>query len=284
MSARTARLSDQRMNAFMKRRIISGIILLAASSVLWGITWSIDQSLGHEAFFSGGLLYACLLLLVLLGLRRRLPMLPLMRMATWVQIHIYTGLFALVAFLFHVPHVWADGAFEGTLSWLFLGVAASGVYGLYVSRTAPRRLTAVPGNYRFEQIEWHRDQVADLADSMLEELKATPAARVLAEFYGDTLRPFFSAGPGLAYIAVPTGVRRRRLLSGLGKLDRYLEPDTKKTAGQLAALVRMRDDLDYHFALQLRLRVWVAVHAVLSCGLLMGATVHVLLAIQFAGD
>lgn len=272
------------MNQFTHRRIVCGSILITAALALWASVWLVDQSLGHKAFLSGGVLFGCLLLLMLLGLRRRLPMLPLGKMSTWVQIHIYTGGFAMVAFLLHVPHVLADGYLEGSLSWLFLGVSASGLYGLYVSRTVPQRLTAVPGNYRFEQLGWHRKKLAELADAMLGELKATPAAAVLASFYRETLQPFFAGRPGLAYVALPTGIRRRRLLSEIGKIDRYLEPETRKAAGQFAALVRMRDDLDYHFALQLRLRVWVAVHAVLSCGLLIGATIHALLAIQFAGN
>lgn len=272
------------MSPFTRRRVFGGTSLVIASLALGATVWLIDQRLGHPAFFSGGVLFGCLLLLMLLGLRRRLPMLPLLKMSTWVQVHLYTGLFALVAYWFHVPRLWADGFFEGGLSCLFLAVSGSGVYGLYVSRTAPHRLTAVPGNYRFEQLGWHRKKLADLAEGTLDELKVTPAAAVLSTFYRDTLRPFFAARPGLAYVALPTGIRRRRLLSGLGKIDRYLEPETKKTAGQLAAIVRMRDDLDYHFALQLRLRVWVLVHACLSCALLIGATIHVLLAIQFAGN
>jgi hypothetical protein len=222
-------------------------------------------------------------LLSLIGLRRRFPMLPLGTMSTWLQVHLYTGLFALVVYLLHVPRLVADGVFEGGLSWLFLGVSASGLYGVWVSRTAPRRLTDVPGNYRFGQIGWHRQKIADLAAGMLQDLQSTPAAEVLGTFYQENLHPFFTTRPGLAYVALPTGTRRRRLLAGLGRIERYLETDTQQAAGRLAALIRMRDDLDYHFALQWRLRLWVVFHAILSLALLLASTLHLFVVLRFAG-
>lgn len=271
------------MNRFWRRRWIGAALTTLAVAALIACDWLIRQRLGHAAIWTGAALLGCLFFLMLLGVRKRLVMLPLLKTSTWVQIHIYTGLFAMAAYLVHVPRVVADGVFEGGLSLLFLGVSLSGLYGVYVSRTAPRRLTAVPGEFRFDQVAWHRRKIAELADAVLDELNAAPASAVLATFYRDTLQPFFRGRPGLAYVALPTGVRRRRLLSGLGELDRYLETESRSMAGRWAALVRTRDDLDYHFALQLRLRLWVAVHAALSGALLLWACVHALLVLQLIG-
>ena len=78
-------------------------------------------------------------------------------------------------------------------------------------------------------------------------------------------------------------MRRRRLLNGLKELDRYLENDGKQTAGQFAALVRRRDDLDYQFAIQLRLRLWLVIHGIFSIALLAGAITHAALVFRFVG-
>ncbi len=271
------------LTRFAKRRLIAVGITLLAVSLLWLAVWLVDQRLGHASFLSGATTLACLFLLMLVGVRRRIPVLPLLRMSTWVQVHIYVGFFAVVAYAMHVPTLLASGTFEGGLACLFLGVTASGFYGLYVSRTAPKRMTAVNGHYRYEQIGWHRSQIAELADSLVNELSGSQAAAVLAKFYRETLQPFFGARPSFSYVALPTGVRRRRLLARLGELDRYLEDETRGTAGRFAALVRMRDDLDYHFALQFRLRAWLVIHATLSLALLVWACAHALLAIRFAG-
>ena len=72
--------------------------------------------------------------------------------------------------------------------------------------------------------------------------------------------------------------RRRRLLSGLKDLDRYLETEDRITAGQFATLVQHKDQLDYQFAMQLRLRIWLVVHGVLSIVLLAGAIYHAVVA------
>ena len=65
------------------------------------------------------------------------------------------------------------------------------------------------------------------------------------------------------------------------ELDRYLEADSRKALGQFAALVRRRDDLDYQFALQFRLRCWVVVHSFCSLVLLVMAVIHAVIAIRF---
>ena len=271
------------MNRFVKRRLIGIAITLLAVVVLGASAWIVKQRLGHASVLTGSTALACLFLLLLIGVRRRIPVLPLWNMSTWVQVHIYLGLFAVAAYAMHVPTLIASGTFEGGLACLFIAVAVSGFYGVYVSRTAPKRLTAVAGEYRFEQIGWQRTRIAELADELIAELSGTQAATVLSRFYRQTLQPFFGARPSLAYVAVPTGGRRRRILSQLRELDRYLEAETRDTAGRFAALVRMRDDLDYHFALQLRLRGWLVIHSLLSTGLVIWASTHALLALRFLG-
>lgn len=266
---------------FRTRRRIAITATVAAACPLVLADWLLHQRLGHASFLSGGVLLGCLVLLILVAVRKRLVMLPLWSVSTWVQIHIYTGLFALVAYALHVPRIIATGVFEGCLSLLFLSVSASGLYGLFVSRTAPRKLTAVGGEYRFDRIGWHRHQLAARAADVLAGLDASLSSPVLFAFYRDALQPYFSARPPLGYLAVPSGARRRRLLSGLGELNRYLSTDTRGASGQLAALVRTRDELDFHYALQLRLRLWVAVHSMLSIALLSWSLVHVALVLSF---
>lgn len=266
---------------FRTRRRVAIAATIAAACLLTLANWLVHQRLGHASYLSGGTLLGCLLLLLLVAVRKRLVMLPLWSVSAWVQIHIYTGLFALVAYALHVPRIVATGVFEGGLSLLFLGVSASGLYGLLVSRTAPRKLTAVGGEYRFDRIGWHRRQLAARAADVLAGLDASLSSPVLTAFYRESLQPYFSARPPIAYLAVPNGTRRRRLLGSLGELDRYLSSDTRGASGQLAALVRTRDELDFHYALQLRLRLWVVIHSLMSIALLSWSLVHVALVLSF---
>ena len=269
--------------SFRVRRNVSLLVTCVAVALVAGVTWLLYSRLAHESFFTGGILLATVLLLGLIGVRRRIPVLALGSMSTWTQVHAYMGLFTLGVYALHVPSLVAGGTFETGLSILFLVVAASGVYGIYASRTLPPRLTAVQGQHRFDHVHWHRHQIAEHAKELLDGLSEPSAVRVLGSFYTNYLSPFFSSSPSPAYLLAPSGMRRRRLLSGLQELDRYLETDGRSAAGKFAALVRRRDDLDYQYALQLRLRLWVLVHTVFSVALIAGGIVHAILVWRFAG-
>ena len=263
------------------RRTIALIATAIAILIVYLAAWMEDSRLGHASFLTGMTCLSALILLIMFGVRRRIPILPLGSASTWTQIHIYTGLFATAVYIMHVPALIGAGIFECVLSILFWIVSASGCYGIYASRTLPKRLTAVKGQYRFDRIVWHRHQIADVAAQLLEHVAERSTLRVLGTYYTTCLKPFFSNRPSVAYVLLPTGNRRRHLLSGLQELDRYLEDEGRETAGRFAALVRRRDDLDYQFALQLRLRLWLLVHSALSVGLLAAAIVHAIVAWRF---
>lgn len=266
---------------FKHRRIVGLLITAIAIGVVWLLAWVEESRLGHASYLTGFTCLAALFVLILLGMRRRLPMLPLGSVSTWTQVHLYTGIFATGVFVLHVPALVAGGLFEFTLSLVFWAVSISGFYGVYISRTLPKRLTAVQGQHRFDRVAWHRSEIADRARALLAETANTTAGSVLEQFYRDYLKQFFGHRPSLAYVLIPTGHRRQRLLNDLKELDRYLEADSKKTAGRFAALVRKRDDLDYQFALQFRLRSWVVFHAFFSIVLTIGAIVHGVMALRF---
>jgi len=268
---------------FRNRRRISLLVTGIALCVVAMIAWIQSGRLAHVSFFTGSTLLAVIVLLVLLGVRRRLPVLPLGSVSSWTQVHLYAGIFSAGVYGMHVPSLVAGGVFECGLSIVFLIVTASGFYGIYASRTLPKRLTAVEGQHRFDRVAWHRGQIADKARELLDELNEQSGIRVLGSFYTNFLNPFFSTRPPLAYVLVPTGVRRRRLLSGLKELNRYLESEGRRTAGRFAALVRRRDDLDYQFALQLRLRLWLVIHCVFSVVLIVGGFIHAVMVWRFVG-
>jgi hypothetical protein len=260
--------------SFRHRRWLASTftLLLFAFFVFW--VWIEESRLDDAAFLTGCTVLAGIILLILLGLRRRLPVLPLGSVSVWTQVHLYLGFFTAGVYLIHVPVVLGSGWLEGGLSLAFIAVTLSGFYGLYASRQLPKRLTAVEGQHRLDRVGWHRGQIAETARCLLDELQEPSAHSVLGRFYQDFLNPFFGSSPSLAYVLVPSGVRRRRLLNGLRELDRYLEREGRDTAGRFAALVRRRDDLDYQYALQLRLRLWLVLHSTLSIALLVGGIVH----------
>ncbi|MEO1525051.1 MAG: hypothetical protein AAFX06_06425 [Planctomycetota bacterium] len=268
---------------FTTRRMIGASITLLAIAVCWVIAQWESARLGRPAIATGVTALIGLFGLVLLGVRRRIPFWPLGNASIWTQVHIYVGFFTTAIYFIHVPRIIGDGIFECFLSLLFLSVSVSGFYGLFISRTLPKKLAAIEGQHRFDRMVWHRDEIAKTASGVVEKLTDSATSRVLGTFYGKVLQPFFSSRPSLAYVIAPNGNRRRQLLGDLKELDRYLESDGRTAAGKFAALVRRRDDLDYQFALQLRLRTWLVFHGLLSIVLIIVAVVHAVLAFRFTG-
>ncbi len=266
-----------------RRRRIAIAVTLATVAVFALLARRQADRLGQPAILTGAATFAGLILLCGLGLRKRLPCLPLGSVSTWTQIHLYVGIFTTAMYALHVPALIAGGVFESVLSVLFVIVAVSGFYGIYASRTLPKKLSAVQSEHRFDRMGWVRKELAAASERVCDQIREPSAKQVLQRFYREALAPFFTAQPPLAYLLAPGGGRRRRLLSELRDLDRYLETDGRRVAGQLAALVRRRDDLDYQFALQLRLRLWVVVHSILSMVLLVASVIHVLLVLRFTG-
>src|ERR1051325_10724014 len=97
----------------LRSRWIVGLALVA---VLAGSYWILDaaltNSLRRPAHASGLVLLGVILLLTLFNARKKLPFLPLLKASTWLQVHIYAGLFSMVLFLFHVGFKMPQGTLE----------------------------------------------------------------------------------------------------------------------------------------------------------------------------
>ena len=224
----------------------------------------------------------CLLFLAAFNLRKKLPFLPSIGSAAfWMQIHIYVGLSTFAIFGLHVAWRVPNGMFECFLAMLYLSVAFSGLYGLYVTRFYPPRLTALGDEAIFERIPIFRQRLAVQARSLI--LQACESSDVLAKFYVNRLAKFFEQPRGLAYLVRPTGRMRRQLISEIQDLNRYLAEDQRDVIRQLAAMVKRRDDLDYHYALQGRLKVWLFAHIGLTYSLLIVSLLHMVLMHAFCG-
>ena len=79
----------------------------------------------------------------------------------------------------------------------------------------------------------------------------------------------------------PDSVCLLSALEELRSLDRYMSEGEKGVALQLHELIRVKDDLDYHYSLQSLLRWWLFVHVPLTFALLIIAVTHGVLAHAF---
>lgn len=261
------------------RQIAAVIILMLVVGFLIS---RLDRSLQRTSYATGWTLLGIIGLLTCYNLRKRLSFIPILGSSrAWMQIHIYFGFVSVVVFLFHIGFRIPDGQFEFLLGTLFLFVSASGMYGLYITRVVPKKLTAVADEVVFERIPSLRIQLQNQAREIVFECaKLAPA---LVDFYLEKAAAFFEAPRGAFYYAVPNGRHRRALERELSNIDRYLPEDGRKPSQELKELINKKDDLDFHCAMQGRLKLWLFVHIATTYGMIIMAVFHAILVHAFHG-
>jgi hypothetical protein len=273
---------SKRRFSFASRRIRNGLLLLVGIVLLAIWVTSQNQNLVHSSFTTGYVLLGSFLLLTAFGMRKRLPFIATLGSATfWTQLHIYVGLSTFLIFGFHVHWRLPNGGFELLLTGLYLIVACSGLYGVYITRTVPKKLTALGEEVIYERIPTFRVQLATDARRLV--LQACQQSDVLARFYTNRLAAFFEQPRSLAWVANPNGRMRRQLMSEINDLNRYLSPMQRDVSQQLREMVQRKDALDYHAAQQGRLKLWLFAHIGFTYSLLIVSVLHGVMAHAFAG-
>jgi len=269
------------MKLILRRRIRNTLATLVIVVLLGLILSAQEASLQRSAFTSGYILLPAVLFLASYNLRKKLPFLPLGNSSSWMQLHIYIGWGTIAIFLMHVGFRLPSGRLECMLATLYSIVAGSGIYGLYMTRTIPRKLTAIRQEVIFEQIPAIRRQVSVQARALV--LASSSDSPLFAEMYQNRLSRFFETPRSPWYYLHPNGQLRRKLIAELEDMNRYLSQSQRAVSQQLAALVYRKDDVDYHHALQGRLKVWLFAHVGFTYSLVAVSLLHAVLAHAFHG-
>jgi hypothetical protein len=231
-------------------------------------------SLHRTHFFSGWALLVLLLGLTAYHARKKLPFLPLGSASTWMQFHAAAGFLSMFLFVlhigFHVPH----GILEVTLAALYLVVAGSGLVGLALSNMLPRRLTTRGEEVVFERIPAIQRNLREQIEAVLLRSVSESGPNILSDFYLKRLKGFFEGPRHFWYHLIESRYPLHALDTDVGALDRYLDPSEREITKEVRNLVRRKDDLDYHYALQAVLKYWLFVHIPLSYGLLIISLLH----------
>jgi hypothetical protein len=271
------------MHYFARRRLIGAAATFVALASVWWCALRMQSRLVSPSYFTGWLLLGSLVFLAAFQLRKKLPAPPLGSAATWLQLHIYTGLGTAGLYLMHAPRRWPNGGLESTLALLYWATFGSGILGLYWTRTLPRRLSRLAREVIYERIVAERGRLRERAQTAVLTGVRSGGATTLGQLYSEQLHEFFSTHRGWRYRLVPTSSFRKSLLSVLTEQTRYLSDEERKVAEELFALVRERDDLDYAEALQWRLKAWLFAHIALTYPLLIAASLHAWTAHLFYG-
>jgi hypothetical protein len=273
-------MDSKKSRLVVAKAIISTLLAVLLLVAAW--TWA-ERSLARPDFMTGYTLLAVTLGMMLLSMRKRLMVLPLGSMAVWQKTHQYLGLFAIASYLLHAGIV-IHGGVEWILAFLFWAISLSGLLGWYINHSTPKKLRAAgPGVLR-EDMNTLRQEIAHRAYGLALTAAGRNESASLSEHYLHHLRSFFQNRRSLAYCLVPSGRMKRHLLHELDQIVRYLGPEGQASYATMAQLVRQKDDLDFQWALQNRLRGWVIAHISLIWSFYLVVAIHVYTVHRFHGN
>ena len=271
------------VTTFAKRRWRNRLIAIVAGMVL--IAWhkAFDVALYHPAFLTGWILLATIIFLALYNGRKKLSMVPLGTASSWFQWHIYLGFLSILTFALHVEWSIPNGILERILALFFIAVAGSGLIGLYLSRRFARALTRDTEEVVLERIPQFIADVRGQAEALVIESAVETSSSRISDYYAGQLSSFFAKPKNMHKHLLGSPRATFSLLTGLDSMNRYLDDREMAYAERLHRLVERKDRLDYAYALQTVLKVWLFVHIPGTYGLILLALLHLFLVYSFGG-
>jgi hypothetical protein len=265
-------------------RIRRWILALATGLLAAGLfaAWRLGaMALRPVGLYSGWLLLALLLALTFFNVRKKLPLFPLLGASAWLQVHLYLGWLSCFVFILH-GGLRPAGLLEQMLAAAFWGVAASGIFGLWLSRWLPPRLTRSGESLIYERIPLLRHRLASEAQELVRRAEAETKSTTLADLYLRMLAGYFARTPALLAPLAGDDAAHHRARQELAALRRFLNDKEVAFADQLGELLEAKRNLDAQFAGQRLLKLWLFVHLPLTYGLLVLVAGHVWLVLHYS--
>ncbi len=237
----------------------------------------------RNAYASGWVLFAVMLVLTFFNLRKKVPFLRFGTARFWLQTHLYIGVFSGALFLVHMGWTWPSGIFRQIFALCYVAVFLSGVVGIWISRSFPRKLTVAGYETPFERIPYARFKLREEAEALVLAGVDGQTSPVLAEFYTDKLGMFFTKPRNwwahLRRSQSPLAAHA----SQFDEVQRYTKKAELVMLDGLRDLVERKHMLDYQYSLQLTLRLWLFIHIPLSYSMLIFSLLHIVLVYSFSG-
>ncbi len=271
------------MSPLLVRRagFLGGLFVVSVATFFgWRV---LQAALRPEAIYTGLLLIALVFGLAFFNARKKLPFLPLVKAATWLQIHIYAGWFCLFVFFLHIGFRLPTGLLEVVLAIVFCLVILSGIFGLYISRELPPRLARSGEPLLYERIPAFRLRIQREVEGLVRLAERETESSTLGNFYVEYLRDFFTRRPTAFSALGRAGRKWHALYAETKALDRYLNEREKTIAVEIRDWIETKRNLDFQYAAQRLLKLWLFVHIPLTYSLILLGIVHGVLATLYAG-
>ena len=270
------------MNSFAGRRLRNVALVALTTGAVVTTNHIYDVSLRDAAFFNGWLLTGTMAFLTLMNLRKKLPVLSFVSVATWLQLHIYIGLLSAVLFFVHAGLRAPRGALDIGL-WLgSVGLFASGIIGILLSRHLPHRISGCGERVLFERIPSLCAQLTHQAQELALKSVGQSGSSTIADFYVAQLDGYLRRPRHFWSHVLDRHRPLRHMQTLIAELKQYQDAEGRVILNEIAELVESKHQLDRQYAYSLVLKGWLFVHVPLTYGVVLLAAAHILAAYALA--
>lgn len=269
---------------FAARRFRNGAIALTAALIIGATVWLQGIALRDPSFVTGWVLVALIVLLAAYNLRKKVPMLPLLSSASWLQFHVYAGLLAGWVFVLHAGVWLPSGGFERALWIVVVVLVVSGVFGIALSRLAPPTLASRGERLIYERIPAFRAQLAREVDDLVARAVENEGSESLAYYHARRLKPYFARPRHVLRHLFGSARPVRQICRELRALERYIADEDQATLNEIEDRVLAKDNLDFQYVWQTLLKGWLFVHIPLTYVTILASAVHIVLVYAFVAE
>ena len=272
------------MKWFLKRRLNNFLIF----SVLLFITISVilceaDGLHDDSAFLSGWILLAGVIVLTLFNARKKLPFLRLIKVAPWLQFHLYAGVFILIVFFFHIDFTVPQGGLDVLLATLFALATLSGFVGVVLSRWISAQLANAQEEVVFERIPGLVLRAKEAVEDLVLQGVEASGSTTLDDFYRQQLSAFFARPNHIVAQVLQRQPSAHELLQTIDYLSYSVSTHEQKMVAEIADWIKIKQRLDWQYARQGILKYWLFVHIPVAYTLLVILVLHVIVVHAFSG-
>jgi len=257
---------------------ILAIWIIAFLALIFLAQWTNQAELksGFPSIVTGWFLFSVLVALALFNIRKKLSSLPLANSSSWLDLHLPGGFLAVGIFWLHTGSYWPLGVYEKFLAFLFYMTTLTGILGLVIQKSFPRRLTRSGAEYIFERIPMEIVEIQKKTREILltcarETRRDTLATQFLEHLDWYFQRPRFFLNHVLGGQQGEAWVRRQ-----CSNMEIALTPQERTYLQKIFALANTKRSIDIHYALQTVLKTWTLFHLPFAVALMTLAFWHIL--------
>lgn len=236
-----------------------------------------ELALNDPSVTTGYILICVMFGLFALRFRKRLSMIPIGRVAVWLQIHIGAGILAILVFWIHTGTIWPTGFIEQLLTLLVYLVTLSGILGHLLQKVYSRRATETGHEIIYERIPSAVSELRGAAEATVLECGRVTGSDTIGRYYVESLEWFFKRPRFTVYRLAGSQIGSQWVNQHEATASRYLSDSERPYLEKLVDLMDAKNVIDHQYVAQRAMKIWRWFHVPTSAALIVLSLWHFIL-------